>query len=156
MQKLERLLARKRVVSGAPVRTKILGWITQSVLGQQHGSVGAPRNPTLIGKLLACYCNRVLFQVLSSCFSQAFSILGPAGKVPRITASGDDAGMGSKVPSTPADLSKGTEAIPPQKTAPAGSTKGGNAGTGGSKAMVVQPAPKLGMPKKFSLKRAPA
>ena len=89
-------------------------------------------------------------------FLKLFDFLSPAGKIPRIATSGDDARVGSIVPSTLVDPSKGTETIPPQKTAPVGSTKGGSADTDGSKAMVVQPTPKLGMPKKFSLKRAPA
>ena len=72
------------------------------------------------------------------------------------TASGDDAGVASKVPSTLADSSKGTATTLPQSTVAASSTKQGNASSGGSKAMVVQPTPKLGMPKKFSFKRAPS
>ena len=89
-------------------------------------------------------------------FYKLFGFLSLTGKIPWTTASGDDARVGSIVPSTLVDPSKGTETIPPQKTAPVGSTKGGSADTDGSKAMVVQPTPKLGMPKKFSLKRAPA
>ena len=89
-------------------------------------------------------------------FFKLFGFLSLAGKMPRTTASGDYAGVGSIVRSTPADLSKGMETIPPQKIVPAGSTKGGSAGTGGSKALVIEPAPKLAMPKKLSLKRAPA
>ena len=79
-----------------------------------------------------------------------FSFLSPAGKMPWTSASGDDARVGSTVPSTPVDPSKGT------KTAPAGSSKGGGAGAGGSRALVVGVLPKLSMPKKLSMKRAPA
>ena len=85
-----------------------------------------------------------------------FSFLSPAGKMPWTSASGDDAGVGSTVPSTPVDPSKGTKTIPPQKTAPAGSSEGGSAGAGGSRALVVGVLPKLSMPKKLSMKRAPA
>ena len=74
----------------------------------------------------------------------------------RITASGDDAGVGSKVPSTPADSSKGIETIPLQKTALAGGSKGGGASTGDNRALVVGPLPRFTTAKKLSMKRAPA
>jgi len=76
--------------------------------------------------------------------------------MPQTTASGDDAGVGSTVPSTLADSSKGTEAIPLQKTAPTGGSKGGGAGTGDNRALVVGPLPKFTTAKKLSMKRAPA
>jgi len=78
--------------------------------------------------------------------------------VPRTSTSGDDAGVGSTVPSTPVDPSKGTKTILPQKTAPAGSSKGGGAlgekGAGIGKALIVGPLPKLSAPKKLPLKKA--
>ena len=81
--------------------------------------------------------------------------------MPRTTTSGDDAGVGSTVPSTPVDPSKGTKTILPQKTAPAGSSKGGGAaqgekGAGASKALITEPLPKLTAPRKLIMKRAPA
>jgi len=93
---------------------------------------------------------------IESLFSSCFAFLSPADKVPRTLASGDDAGVGSTVPSTPVDPLKGTKTIPPQKTAPAGSFKGGGAGAGGSRALVIGPLPKLSVPGNLSMKRAPA
>jgi len=80
--------------------------------------------------------------------------------VTRTTASGDDAGVGSKVPSTPADPSKGTQTAPPKITAPASSSKGSCAalrekGAGAGKALIVGPLPKLSAPKKLRLNKAP-
>ena len=68
--------------------------------------------------------------------------------------------MGSKVPSTLVDTSKGTQTILPKTTAPVGSSKGsgatlGEKGAGGSKALVVGPLPKLSALKKLLLKKAP-
>ena len=76
--------------------------------------------------------------------------------MPQTTTSGDDAVVGTKVPSTTADSSKGTEAIPLQKTAPTGGSKGGGAGTGDNRALVVGLLPKFTTAKKLSMKRAPA
>ena len=76
--------------------------------------------------------------------------------MPRTTASSDDAGVGSTIPSTLANSSKGTEAIPLQKVAPAGGSEGGSAGTGDNRALVVGPLPKFTTAKKLSMKRAPA
>ena len=56
-------------------------------------------------------------------FLKLFGLLSLAGKMPRTTTSGDDAGVGSKVPSTLVDPSKGTGYTLSQKTAPAGSSK---------------------------------
>ena len=56
-------------------------------------------------------------------FLKLFGLLSLAGKMPRTTTSGDDAGVGSKVPSTLADSSKGIGATQSQKTALAGSSK---------------------------------
>jgi hypothetical protein len=99
--------------------------------------------------------------VIELLFSGCFVFLCSADKVSRTSASGDDAWVGSKVPSTPVDPSKGTKTIPPKKTALAGSSEGGAAaqrekGAGASKALVVEPLPKLTAPKKLPMKKAPA
>ena len=75
------------------------------------------------------------------------------------TASGDDAGVGSKVLSTPADPSKGTQTTPLKTTTSAGSSKGSSAvqgekGAGANKALVVEPLPKLMAQKKLPIKKA--
>ena len=80
--------------------------------------------------------------------------------MPRTTASGDDVGVESKVPSTPVDLSKRTQTILPKTTASAGRSKGGGAALGekgarAGKALIVGPLPKLSAPKKLPLKKAP-
>ena len=51
MQRMERLQARMKVGSGALAQATVLGWITQGVLGQQRGSVGALHSPVSTGKL---------------------------------------------------------------------------------------------------------
>lgn len=81
--------------------------------------------------------------------------------MPWTAASGDDTRVGSTVPSTPVDLSKGTKAIPLQKTVPVGSSKQGGAtqgekGAGVGRALIVRPLPKLIAPRKLSMKRASA
>ena len=73
----------------------------------------------------------------------------------RTSASGDDAGVGSKVLSTLADSSKGTGTTQPQKTTPAGSSNEGDAKDSGSRALITGPLPKFSM-KKLSMKSAPA
>ena len=71
------------------------------------------------------------------------------------SVSGDDAGVGSKVPSTLADSSKGTGTTQPYKTALAGSSNASDAGNSGSRVLVTGPLPKFSM-KKLSMKGAPA
>ena len=75
--------------------------------------------------------------------------------MPRSSASGDYAGVGSKVPSTPADSSKGTGTTQPQKSAPASSSNASDADDGGSRALISGPLPKFTL-KKLSMKRASA
>ena len=75
--------------------------------------------------------------------------------MPRTSASGDDVGVGSKVPSTLAGSSKGTGTTQPQKTAPASSSNYGDARDSGSRALITGPLPKFSM-KKLSMQRAPA
>ena len=77
-----------------------------------------------------------------------------------MTTSGDDAGVGMKVPSTPVDPSKGTQTTPLKTITLVGSSKGsgavqGEKGAGANKALVVEPLPKLTAPKKLPLKKAP-
>ena len=76
-----------------------------------------------------------------------------------MTASEDDAGVGTKVPSTPVHPSKGTKIAPPKATTSAGSSKGGGVlgekGAGTGKALIVGPLPKLSAPKKLPFKKAP-
>ncbi|XP_039827213.1 uncharacterized protein LOC120688934 [Panicum virgatum] len=84
----------------------------------------------------------------------------PTDKVSRTTTSGDDARVGTKDPSIPVDPSKGTQTTSQKTTASAGSSKGGGAtqgekGAGASKALIVEPLPKLTAPKKLPLKKAP-
>ena len=72
----------------------------------------------------------------------------------------DDSGVGSKVPSTPADPSKGSKTIPPKTTALAGTSKGSSAaqgekGVGAGKALIIGPLPKLLAPKKLPIIKAP-
>ena len=88
-------------------------------------------------------------------FLKLFDFLSPAGKIPRIATSGDDARVGSIVPSTPTYSSKGTGTTQPLKTVPAGISKDGDAGDNGNRALVVGALPKLFVAKKFSMKRAP-
>ena len=89
-------------------------------------------------------------------FFKLSGFLSPTGKMPRTIASGDDAGVGSKVPSTLVDPSKGTGTTLSQKTAPAGGSKEGDAGDDGSRALVIGSLPKFSVAKKLSMKRAPA
>ena len=146
VQMLGKRLERMRVGYRAPAQAKMMWLITRKVLDQLHESVGLRLRLATIGKL--AYVPIDYFSSFHRvAFLKLFCLLSLGDKVLWTTASGDDVGVGPV---------KGTKTIPPQKTAPVGSTKGGSADTDGSKAMVVQPTPKLGMPKKFSLKRAPA
>ena len=74
-----------------------------------------------------------------------------AGKIPRTTSSGDDARVGSKVPSTLADSSKGTRTTQPQKAAPASGSNEGDAGDDAIRVLVIRPLNKFSM-KKLSMK----
>ena len=71
--------------------------------------------------------------------------------MPQMTTSGDDAGVGSKVPSTLADSSKGTRTTQPQKAAPAGGSNEGDAGDDAIRVLVIRPLPKFSV-KKLSMK----
>ena len=77
--------------------------------------------------------------------------------MPQMTASGDDAGVGAKVPSAPVDPSRGTKTALPKKTTSASSSKDGAAAQGEkdtetSKALVLKPLPKLTAPRKLQVK----
>ena len=73
--------------------------------------------------------------------------------MPRITASGHDVGVGSKVTSTPVDSSKGMGTTLPQKFAPASSCTVSDAGNVGGGALINKPPPKFDI-KKLAIKRA--
>ena len=75
--------------------------------------------------------------------------------MPRTSASGDDAVVGTKVPSTTADSSKRAGTTQPQKSAPASSSNVSDAGNTGSSALINKPFPKFTV-KKLSMKRASA
>ena len=68
--------------------------------------------------------------------------------MPQTSASGDDVVVGRTVPSTTADLSKGTGT-----TLPASSSNVDNAGNMGSQAVIVKPTRKFGI-KRLAVKRA--
>ena len=72
----------------------------------------------------------------------------PAAKMPQITTSGDDVVVGQAVPSTTANLSKGTGT-----TRPASSSNVSDAGNTGGKAVIVRPPSKFGV-RKLALTRA--
>ena len=76
------------------------------------------------------------------CFSS------PMAKMPRTTASGDDAVVGQTVPSTIADLSKGAGT-----TWAASSSNTSDAINMGGRAIIARPPPKLGI-RKLALTRA--
>ena len=68
--------------------------------------------------------------------------------------SGDDTGVGMKVPSTPVDPSRGTKTAPPKKNTSAGSSKDGattqvEKGAETGKALILEPLPKLTVPRKL-------
>ena len=73
--------------------------------------------------------------------------------MPQTTTSGDDAVVGTKVPSTSADSTKGTGTTPPQKSAPASSSHISDAGNAGSGSLMNKPLPKFAT-KKISVIRA--
>ena len=75
--------------------------------------------------------------------------------MPWITASWDDAVVGTKVPSTAADSSKGTRTTLPQKSAPASSSNISDAGNAGSGVLINKPLTKFAI-KKLSVRRASA
>ena len=72
----------------------------------------------------------------------------PAAKMPRTSASGDDAVGGQTVPSTTVDPSKGTGT-----TLLASSSNVDNAGDTGKQAVIVRPTQKFGI-KRLAVKRA--
>ena len=75
--------------------------------------------------------------------------------MPQTTTSGDDAVVGTKVPSTAADSSKGMGTTQPQKSAPASSSNISDAGNTGSGALINKLHPKFAI-KKLSVIRASA
>ena len=75
--------------------------------------------------------------------------------MPRTIATGDDAVVGMKVPSTAADSSKGTGTTQPQKSAPASSSNISDAGNAGSGALINKLLPRFGI-KKLAVIRASA
>ena len=83
------------------------------------------------------------------CISKSYASSSPAAKVPRITASGDDAVVGQTVPSTTVDSSMGTGT-----THPASSSNVDKAGDAGKQAIIVKLDRKFGV-KVLALKRAP-
>ena len=83
------------------------------------------------------------------CISKSYASSSPAAKVPRITASGDDAVVGQTVSSTTVDSSKGTGT-----THPASSSNVDKASDAGKQALIVKPARKFGI-NGLALKRAP-
>ena len=71
-----------------------------------------------------------------------------------MTASRDGAGVGTKVPSTPVDPSRGAKTAPPKKNTSAGSSKDGatthvEKGAETGKALILEPLPKLTVPRKL-------
>jgi hypothetical protein len=74
--------------------------------------------------------------------------------MPRTASSGDDARVGSKVPSTLVDSSKGTGTTLLQKSAPASSSNVSDAGNTGGSAL-SKPPPKFSI-RKLVVKRASA
>ena len=79
-----------------------------------------------------------------------FAFLSPAAKMPRTSASGDDAAVGQTVPSTTVDPSSGIRA-----TQSASSSDINRIVDAGKLAMIAKPARKFGI-KGFALIRAPA
>ena len=75
--------------------------------------------------------------------------------MPQTTTSGDDAVVGTKVPSTSADSSKGTGTTQPQKSAPASSSNISDAGNARSGVLINKPLTKFAI-KNLSVRRASA
>ena len=73
--------------------------------------------------------------------------------MPRTAASGDDAVVGTKVPSTTADSLKEMGTTQPQKSAPASSSNVSDTGNIGRSALINKPLPKFAI-KKLSIIRA--
>ena len=82
-------------------------------------------------------------------FDLIFSFSSPSTKMPRTSASGDDAVVGQNVPSTTVDPSKGTGT-----TLPVSSSNVDIAEDTGKQAVIVRPSRKLGI-KALAFKRAP-
>ena len=78
-----------------------------------------------------------------------FAFSSSSTKMPRTSASGDDAMVGQCIPSTTVDLSKGTGT-----TLPASSSNVNNTDDAGKQAVIVRPSRKLGI-KALAFKRAP-
>ena len=91
MQRLRKRLERKRAVGEVPAQVKMLWLITQKALDQLYGSVGPPLNLETIGKQ-ALASARLHYEFHRVAFLKLFSFSSPLDKVPRTTASRDDAG----------------------------------------------------------------
>jgi len=72
--------------------------------------------------------------------------------MPRTSASGDDAVVGTKVPSTTADSSKGAGTTQPQKSAPASSSNVSDTGNIGRSALINKPLPKFTAKKLYMIR----
>ena len=72
--------------------------------------------------------------------------------MPQTTTSGDDAVVGTKVPSTTADSSKGAGTTGPQKSAPVSSSNANDVGNTGSSALINKPLPKFAVKKLYRIR----
>ena len=120
----------------------------QGVLGQWRRSVAAPPKLLATGWWLVI-CNRVLFIVDLQILICVFAFSSPATKMPRTSASRDDAVVGQNVPSTTVDPSKGTGT-----TLPVSSSNVDIARDKSKQAVIVRPSRKLGV-KMLAFTRAP-
>ena len=159
VQKLGGQLERRRAGNGAPVRAKVLGLIIPKGFAPLRGSAELRLSLARPGES-SYFVLDYFLSFIELLFLKLFCFSSPADKVSRTTTSGDDARVGTKDPSIPVDPSKGTQTTSQKTTASAGSSKGGGAaqgekGAGASKALIVEPLPKLMVPKKLPLKKAP-
>ena len=122
------------VGSAALARAGVPGRITGRVPDRWRANVPALHGPLTTGKWLFCFSS-------------------PAAKMPWTIATGDDAVVGTKVPSTAADSSKGTGTTQPQKSTPASSSNISDAGNARSGALINKPLPKFAI-KKLSVIRS--
>ena len=95
------------------------------------------------------FYNRVLLVVELQVFDFCFAFSSPAAKMPRTSASGDDAVVGQTVPSTTVDPLKGTGT-----TLLVSSSNVDKAIDVGNQDVIMRPARKFGV-KALALKRAP-
>ena len=111
MQRLGGQLERMRAGSGGLDRATVLGMIIQKGFARRRGSAGPRHNLATAGKPVYFALDYFL-SFIELLFLKLFCFSSPADKVSRTTTSGDDAGVGMKVPSTPVDPSKGTQTTP--------------------------------------------